>query len=365
MTALITRHRTMFASQTNASVVARPGARAGPRRGPRAAARITAASAPDADRAPSTVGLATRRSALAGLAAATASTLAPGATPPASAIGFQKELKKRGPLSEDAYAETAAFEFRGLPHGPVKYADVVEGKGRRIAPGTLATTHFECKFRGLTVSSTREARTLGGNRTISEPFQFKYGTLPNEFTKAAKRKNVIGVGIEVRIDPDLKELYVVKCVFNGPADRAGIQPNDVIVAIDGVDDLVNKPIQDIGALLIGDVGTELELQVKKGGSRNGPGAPIETFKLTREVTAVATPKREIQVEGGGGLFTGGSGPKPPPLIYVPEALKGMKVGGRRTFIVPSDVGFEDVGEGEIPPGATFELVVELLDVQEK
>ena len=104
------------------------------------------------------------------------------------------------------------------------------GQGRRIAPGTLATTHFECKFRGLTVSSTREARTLGGNRTISEPFQFKYRTPSNEFTKAAKRKNVIGVGIEVRIDPDLKELYVVKCVFNGPADRAGIQPNDVIVA---------------------------------------------------------------------------------------------------------------------------------------
>ena len=65
------------------------------------------------------------------------------------------------------------------------------------------------------------------------------------------------------------------------------------------------------------------------------------------------------------MFTGGSGPKPPPLIYVPEALKGMKVGGRRTLIVPSDVGFEDVGEGEIPPGATFELIVELLDVQEK
>ena len=37
----------------------------------------------------------------------------------ARAIGFKKELKKRGPLSEDAYAETAAFEFRGLPHGPV------------------------------------------------------------------------------------------------------------------------------------------------------------------------------------------------------------------------------------------------------
>ena len=283
----------------------------------------------------------------------------------ARAIGFQKELKKRGPVSEDAYSKTAGFEFRGEARDGVKYVDVVEGKGKPVEAGALTTLHFECKYRGLTVSSTREARTLGGNRTISEPFQFKYGTLPNEFTKAAKRKNIIGVGIEVRIDPDLRELYVVKCVFNGPADRAGIKPNDVIISVDGVGDLVDKPIQDIGALLVGDVGTELELKVKKGGSRNGPDAPIETFKLTREVTAVATPKREIQVDGGGGLFTGGSGPKPPPIIYVPEALAGMQVGGRRKIIVPPDVGFEDVGEGEIPPGATFELLIDLLDVQEK
>lgn len=281
----------------------------------------------------------------------------------ARAIGFQKELKKRGPLSDEAYAKTAEFEFRGEPHAGVRYFDEKEGNGKAVEAGALTTLHFECKFRGLTVLSTREARTLGGNRTISEPFQFKYGTLPNEFTKAAKRKNIIGVGIEVRIDPDLRELYVVKCVFNGPADRAGIKPNDVILEIDGVGDLVNKPIQDIGALLVGDVGTELELKVQKGGSRAGPDAKVETIKLTREVTAVATPKREVQVEGGGGLFVGGSGPKPPPLIYVPEALAGMKVGGRRKFVVPSDVGYEDVGEGEIPPGASFDLYVDLLDVQ--
>ena len=302
----------------------------------------------------------TRRDALS-TAVALAVTLV---APDARAIGFKKELKKREPSSGASLdAETAPFEFRGEPHRGVAYSDLVEGKGKALESGALATLHFECKFRGLTVSSTREARTLGGNRTISEPFQFKYGTLPNEFTKAAKRKNVIGVGMEVRIDPDLKELYVVKCVFNGPADRAGIKPNDVILAIDGAGDLVDKPIQEIGALLTGDVGTEVRLKIKKGGSRNGPDAPVEEVTLTREITAVATPKREVQVEGGGGLFTGGSGPKPPPLIYVPEALEGMKVGGRRKFIVPSDVGFEDVGEGEIPPGATFELIVDLLDVE--
>jgi FKBP-type peptidyl-prolyl cis-trans isomerase len=51
------------------------------------------------------------------------------------------------------------------------------------------------------------------------------------------------------------------------------------------------------------------------------------------------------------------------LVYVPEALKGMKVGGRRNIVVPADVGYADVGEGEIRPGATFKLEVELLELR--
>jgi FKBP-type peptidyl-prolyl cis-trans isomerase len=51
------------------------------------------------------------------------------------------------------------------------------------------------------------------------------------------------------------------------------------------------------------------------------------------------------------------------VVYVPEALRGMRVGGRRNIVVPADVGYADVGEGEIPPGATFKLEVELLEVR--
>lgn len=57
-----------------------------------------------------------------------------------------------------------------------------------------------------------------------------------------KRKNIIGVGIEVRIDFDLREFYVVKCVFNGLVDCVGIKLNDVIILIDGVGDFVDKLI---------------------------------------------------------------------------------------------------------------------------
>ena len=358
--ALITRHRTMFASQTNASVVARPGARAGPRRGPRAAARITAASAPDADRAPSTVGLATRRSALAGLAAATASTLAPGATPPASAIGFQKELKKRD-VGEEDYLETPGFDFRGAPHAGVKYFDLQKGQGDALEAGKTAVLHYTCRYRGLTAVSSREARTLGGNRTIAEPLELKFGKLPGDYAKPLVRKTVVGIGAELRIDPELRELYVVNTVFGGPADRAGIKPQDAIVSIEGVGDLVNVPIAEIGALLAGDAGTDVNLEVRR--KAEGPGAAPAKLTLTREATAVVPKKRAVDVEGGGGLFTGEGAPKPPPVVYVPEALRGMRVGGRRNIVVPADIGYADVGEGEIPPGATFKLEVELLEVR--
>ena len=299
----------MFASQTNASVVARPGARAGPRAGARAAARVTAASAPDADRAPSTVGLPTRRSALAGFAAATASTLAPGATPPASAIGFQKELKKRD-VGEEDYLETPGFDFRGAPHAGVKYYDVQKGQGEKLEAGQTAVLHYTCRYRGLTAVSSREARTLGGNRTIAEPLELKYGKLPGDYAKPLVRKTVVGIGAELRVDPELRELYVVNTVFAGPADRAGIKPQDAIVSIEGVGNLVDVPIAEIGALLAGEAGTDVNLEVRR--KADGPGAAPTKLALTREATAVVPKKRVADVEGGGVCSQARARPSPRP-----------------------------------------------------
>ena len=179
---------------------------------------------------------------------------------------------------------------------------------------------------------------------------------------------------QVRLDPALQELYIVSTVFNGPAEKAGLQVNDVIISIDGFQDLADLPISRIGTLLTGNMGSTVDIEVRKS---SGPtrGA-TERFTLTREVrffsphlgisvnsqinfqaTAITAKKRTTSVETGGGLFAGTSGPKPPPVIYIPEALAGMRVGGRRVIIVPSDVGYEDMGEGEIPPGADFKLEV--------
>lgn len=51
-------------------------------------------------------------------------------------------------------------------------------------PGSRVTVHFDCMYKGIDVVSSRSARLLGGNRTISEPFEF----LAGEPVKAASMK---------------------------------------------------------------------------------------------------------------------------------------------------------------------------------
>ncbi|ONK64240.1 uncharacterized protein A4U43_C07F23580 [Asparagus officinalis] len=70
-------------------------------------------------------------------------------------------------------------------------------------------------------------------------------------------------------------------------------------------------------------------------------------------------KRDF-VDNANGLYSAQAAPKPPPAMY--SVTEGMKVGGKRTVIVPPEVGYGKKGLNEIPPGATFELNIELLQV---
>lgn len=69
----------------------------------------------------------------------------------------------------------------------------------------------------------------------------------------------------------------------------------------------------------------------------------------------------VDTESGGGLFSGTSGPKPPPALS--SAIIGMKPGGKRSVLVPPELGYGDEGEQEIGPGQSFELQIELLTIE--
>jgi hypothetical protein len=145
----------------------------------------------------------------------------------------------------------------------------------------LFQVQYECKYRGIVAVSSREGRLLGthplhpscplhfphltlihilfcsfgliwphfdpifcatpagGNRTLAEPFQFKYGRIPEEFTKPRRRKTIVGVGIELRAgDGADAGLFVVADVTaGGPAAKAGVRPLDRVLAVGGALDL--------------------------------------------------------------------------------------------------------------------------------
>jgi len=47
-----------------------------------------------------------------------------------------------------------------------------------------------------------------------------------------------------------------------------------------------------------------------------------------------------------------------------DGVAGMKVGGKRTLLIPADLGYGSNGAGGvIPPGASLVFDVELLDVK--
>jgi hypothetical protein len=117
---------------------------------------------------------------------------------------------------------------------------------------------FDCRYRGIVAVSSREGRLLGtplsvsssfssqpslfsatpgGNRTLSEAFVFKYGALPEEYTRPKKRKTFLGVGVELRsgekATPDENLFLVSEIRPGGPASRAGVRPGDRVLSIDG------------------------------------------------------------------------------------------------------------------------------------
>lgn len=142
-------------------------------------------------------------------------------------------------------------DYLTSPNG-LMYYDLEQGKGPVAEKGSTVQVHFDCLYRGITAVSSRESKLLAGNRSISQPYEFKVGAPPG---KERKR------------------------------------------------DFVDNP---------------------------------------------------------NGLFSAQAAPKPPPAVY--SMTEGMKVGGKRTVIVPPEAGYGQKGMNEIPPGATFELNIELLKV---
>lgn len=87
---------------------------------------------------------------------------------------------------------------------------------------------------------------------------------PEEFEQLTSQTSgeLSGIGIRLSLDEETKELTVVEPLTDSPADKAGIQAGDKILAIDGKPTALMS-VEQASAQIKGEIGTEVELQISR------------------------------------------------------------------------------------------------------
>ncbi len=123
-----------------------------------------------------------------------------------------------------------------------------------------------------------------------------------------------GVGFEITRFAD--RVKVVAPIEGTPADRAGVQPGDVILKIDDTD-VAGLALHEVIKLLLGAPGTQVKVSVVRAGAV----APTELL-MTREVIRVQSVRSRLL--GGGIGYLRITQFQEPTLELVAKALEGLR-----------------------------------------
>ncbi len=117
------------------------------------------------------------------------------------------------------------------------------------------------------------SKTYGNTKESYEAIRGMLGTLDDPYTRFMDPREfkemqidtsgeLSGVGIQLSLDKDTKELVVVSPIDGSPASRAGVLPKDVIISIDGKS-TKGMSTEDAVKLIRGQAGTKVTLQVRR------------------------------------------------------------------------------------------------------
>ncbi|MEY4760114.1 MAG: Carboxyl-terminal-processing protease [Cyanobacteriota bacterium] len=145
------------------------------------------------------------------------------------------------------------------------------------------------------------AKSYGNPKEAYEAIRGMLGSLDDPYTRFLDPREfkemqidtsgeLSGVGIQLSLDKETKNLVVVSPIEGSPASRAGVQPKDVIVAIDG------KPTkgmstEDAVKLIRGQAGTTVTLTLKRK-------AQTLELPLTRERIELHAVEHQINTADG-------------------------------------------------------------------
>lgn len=114
---------------------------------------------------------------------------------------------------------------------------------------------------------------------------------PDEYQQATSRYEGEYEGIGVWVDADLEYLTVISTMPGSPAEAAGIQPGDEIVAVDG-EDVTGVDGNIVVRRILGPEGTTVQLSIR----REGEAEPIE-LEIERARIVIPSVESEVLEDG--------------------------------------------------------------------
>ena len=146
------------------------------------------------------------------------------------------------------------------------------------------------------------AKSYGSPKEAYEAIRGMLGSLDDPYTRFLDPREfkemqidtsgeLSGVGIQLSLDKETKNLVVVSPIEGSPASRAGVQPKDVIVAIDGKS-TKGMSTEDAVKLIRGQAGTSVTLTLKRK-------AQILEVPLTRERIELHAVDHQINTSADG------------------------------------------------------------------
>ena len=119
------------------------------------------------------------------------------------------------------------------------------------------------------------SKTYGSSKESYEAIRGMLASLDDPYTRFMDPREfkemqidtsgeLTGVGIQLSLDKETKELVVVSPIEGSPASRAGVMPKDVILSIDGKS-TKGMSTEDAVKLIRGQAGTTVNLQLRRDG----------------------------------------------------------------------------------------------------
>jgi carboxyl-terminal processing protease len=145
-------------------------------------------------------------------------------------------------------------------------------------------------------------RSYQGNKDAYEGIRSMLATLDDPYTRFLDPREfkemqidtsgeLSGVGIQLTVDKETKELVVIAPIEGSPASRAGVQPRDVIVSIDG-QNTKGMGTEDAVKLIRGKAGTSVKLTLRRKGQ-------LLEMPLQRELIEIHAVEHRVNVSPSG------------------------------------------------------------------